>query len=175
MIIIIIALLLAGVIEGDSRILPKAKKTEAAGAAGTVRNALTQFQQDYKHLPHSPGAPASGDADTDSSSASGLMTVLKGLDERLNPRGNDYLGDIKDAKARKSGVYLNGIWHDGEKVALFDPWGYYYRIRLDSDGDGFVTDPRDATKKLPGPAVIWSIGKDGDPDTWDDNVIAPRD
>lgn len=171
----LIALLFAGLM-GGSRMHPKAYLTEARSTCEAFCAAISQFQIDYVRLPL-PVEVSSGkgaDTDTTTAAAAGIVAKLKGIDEAVNPMGNDYLGDIKDARTLSDGTYLNGIWRDGDQVALFDPWGHYYRIRLDSDDDGFVTDPRDATKKLPGPAVIWSIGKDGDPDIWDDNVIVPE-
>ena len=81
----------------------------------------------------------------------------------------DFLGDIKDAKT-EAGKRLNGLVRDATTTALVDPWGHPYHIRLDVDRDGFVTDPAHPDQRLAKKALVWSSGKDGDPETWNDNV-----
>ncbi len=50
--------------------------------------------------------------------------------------------------------------------------GNHYRVALDLDGDGQITnvDPRIESKQLPEAILIWSAGPDGDFDTWKDNL-----
>lgn len=56
-----------------------------------------------------------------------------------------------------------------------DAWGGYYRVRFDSNYDGEMLNPNEdevgeGRMKLPNRVIIWSAGKDGKWDTWDDNI-----
>ena len=58
--------------------------------------------------------------------------------------------------------------------SIVDAWGNLYHLRLDTDGDGWVENPdsnqaaegRPKLKKL---VIVWSPGKDGLEETWEDN------
>ena len=99
------------------------------------------------------------------------MSALKGFDTVENPRRQDFLGDIK-AASWKDGKARGGLLEEGDAVGLVDPWGAVYRVRYDADGDGSVENPqRDSPeKRLRKSVIAWSAGKDGDHDTWEDNV-----
>ncbi len=137
-----------------------------------VYNALDQFSTEYDHLPAPTSAAVKGqDWDTDSSASENVITILKALDKNANPNATDFLGDIKDAKTQ-DGKRLNGLVRTATAAALFDPWGHPYLIRLDGDHDGHVADPDPAIpgNRIASKAIVWSAGKDGDPETWSDNV-----
>lgn len=137
-----------------------------------VHNSFDQFRTEYDHLPAPRSAAVKGqDWDTNSSASENVITILKALDKKDNPNATDFLGDIKDAKTQ-DGKRLNGLVLTETTAALIDPWGHPYRIRLDGDGDGFVADPDPAIpgNRIASKAIVWSAGKDGDPETWSDNV-----
>ncbi len=140
-----------------------------------IYNAIDQFHTEYDHLPAPTSAVKGKDWDSDSGDAENLISILKALDPTANSKKIDFLGDIKDAKT-EWGKRFNGLVRTAKSAALLDPWGHPYLIRLDGDGDGFVTDPSDPGKRLAKKVLVWSAGKDGDPATWKDNVGSwPRD
>jgi hypothetical protein len=111
------------------------------------------------------------DVSTDTSTEEGLILILKGMDTTANPRNADYLGDLKDAKKTTRG-WVGGLVRDRERIQLLDPWGRPYLIRFDGDGDGYVADPATPGGRLARKIIVWSAGKDGDENTWEDNVTS---
>lgn len=58
---------------------------------------------------------------------------------------------------------------------LRDPWGNFYRIQLDVDEDGRISNPAkgaraDEPDVLISDVIVYSAGADGDFATWKDNV-----
>ncbi len=165
----VVVLLLIGVAKQGSSLTPKALKYDAQATAMAIDNAIDQFYTEYDHLPAPTSAVKGKDWNSDSGDAENLISILKALDATANSKQIDFLGDIKDAKT-EDGKRLNGLVREDSTIALLDPWGHPYLIRMDGDGDGFVTDPSDPGKRLAKKAIVWSAGKDGDPETWKDNV-----
>ena len=67
------------------------QKFSVKSSSEAIRNAIISFKNDYGHLPQSPTAPKDKDFDTDTSPASGMIALLKGMDVAGNPRETDYL------------------------------------------------------------------------------------
>lgn len=56
---------------------------------------------------------------------------------------------------------------------IVDSWGQPYLLLLDLDGDRKIPDPEKNNGETVNAAVlVWSGGKDGDPDTWADNIAS---
>ena len=67
---------------------------------------------------------------------------------------------------------------DNKANTWLDPWGNPYRIRINFDGTEKITDPSDASKKLSGRIILWSLGPDGGSGTNDkdkDNIPSWKD
>jgi hypothetical protein len=168
---LLIVFLVVGWYELNTRI-ENFGSSNARNAVRMVINAISQFEADYGQLPLPKNRIKSPDWDTDTSIAEGFISVLKGCDTGQNTKGTDYVGEFKDAK-HVGNALIDGLLHDEDDgIALYDPWGHYYHIRLDGDGDGSVADPEKPGERLKQRVIIWSAGKDGDPDTWNDNVIS---
>jgi hypothetical protein len=166
---VVAALFIAGSLTMSPRITPGALKTDAQSSALAICNAVHGYKMDFDRLPRPVSGVTGHDWDTDSGELEQIISILKGLEVNQNPRQTDYLGDIREAKMTKSG-HLSGIAVNRESVAIVDPWGSPYRIRLDGDGDGFVADPANPGARLKEIVIVWSAGKDGDPPTWEDNA-----
>ena len=87
-----------------------------------------------------------------------------------NHRGVVFYTD-KAAKPMEDGRFRRGVTlkPDGSGE-LWDPWGNFYRVRFDSNGDGEIENPEAPGTFLPESILIWSAGKDGNFETWEDNV-----
>jgi hypothetical protein len=149
-----------------------------------LSNAILQFLQDYGRLPLPPvGAPAKGDCDTDSGVLPGLVLVLLGKEPpgltSQNRRSRNYLEGVKPAKANKKSTglpWINGLTEDSahSQYSVVDGWGNIFRVRLDTDGDGFVENPdindvAEGRTKVKQPVIVWSPGEDGKEEAWLDN------
>ena len=60
------------------------------------------------------------------------------------------------------------------KCSVVDGWGNFFRVRLDMDGDGSIENPcldeaLEGRAKLKARVIVWSPGKDGNDETWEDN------
>jgi hypothetical protein len=165
------------------------RKKEALVMAIAIANAVEQFYSDYNTLPFStnPTLPLTTDADTDSSSTQPIITILLGKEKEgstlLNPRRTDFAEGIKPAKksTRKEtlNIWMNGLYPNGTSgpYGVVDAWGNPYKIRLDTNFDKQLANPnpdqiQEGRPTLPKRVVVWSAGKDGDWDTWDDNPMS---
>lgn len=125
--------------------------------------AIKGFQKEYGHLP----GVAVLEVDPVASHGDVLAALLGGNPRKINfwsppPRNPDGSGAAADP---------NGIWD------LRDPWGHFYRLHLDKDGDGEMPNPAagsapDQPKIIQAPVLIYSAGPDGDFTTWKDNVCS---
>ena len=170
--------------QSGSRITGGVRQKEAQVICVSLRNATQQFLADYGKLPLPVSAdPATGGLDTDSGVMPGLMAVLHGKEPPgtapQNPRGTDYLNGIKPANSgKKPGgpLWINGVTMGPglSKCSVVDSWGNFFRVRLDTDGDGLVENPipdevPEGRPRLKQRVIIWSPGKDGNDETWEDN------
>ena len=184
-VVVMITILWAGT-QSDGRIRPSVPQKEAKVMAVAIANSVEQFLADYGRLPVPEKAGhRGGDTDSDTSSIEGLATILIGKESGTTPRQNlqgvDYLEGIKPAKlSKKAGTphaWSNGLIVDEQGMnwySIVDSWGNFYRVRLDTDDDGFVENPdlngvAEGLTKVKQRVIVWSPGKDGKEETWEDN------
>lgn len=185
---LLVALVIFGAILGASlwsvgRTFEATKRTEDRVMTTTLAYAIEQYLDEKGDLPHA-GAPEAGpristtDEDTDTSLGSGIVRRLMGKEER---GGTDLLDGFKQARVDQKTVsgWKNGLIAEDESgvAGVVDPWGWPYRIRLDTDGDGKLRNPYPEQVHGPGAnvgkrVIVWSAGRDGDWSTWDDNAIS---
>lgn len=169
---ILSALIVAGYY-GVSGVRVHGKEVQTKAVCQSVVNAVGQFGYDLDCLPVPPGVRSGRDFDTDTTGATGIITVLKGCDMTQNPKQTDYLGEIKEARTLAGPRYVDGLYREKEDVvALYDAWGLPYHMRLDGDGDNTVEDPSHPGTQLFKRTLVWSAGRDGDFSTWGDNVTS---
>jgi hypothetical protein len=180
-----LAFLLLNQVEGQFERVPQKGSTVMARA---LAEAIKQFDTDYHKLPAPTGpTPQGGDRDTDSAPSHSFIAILGGKEESSpeaqNQKHLDYLEGIKPAKTpRKPGAdygWVDGLISDPATGAygIVDYKGKPYRIRLDTNHDETLTNPNtdQAAKGRPtlkARVLVWSAGKDGDWNTWDDNLMS---
>lgn len=157
-VVTIIGILLTILFPASSQVVKQMRKTQASRAATELRTAITNYYAEYKRFPavNSSGGGGNQDATVDTDSSSGLIGILMGE----NTRGILFFSE-KKAKAREK----PGLWFEGENVAgaeLYDPWGNYYHVTIDSNYDNKITVPsRDGSgsdETIFKGAAVWSDG-----------------
>ncbi|MFM7181705.1 MAG: type II secretion system protein [Verrucomicrobiales bacterium] len=126
----IIALLAGGIFTAAQFALRKARQVEAQNTAVALAQAIGQFRQEYGRWPATGGEQHK--------SNSSFMTNLLGTDTSVNKRGINFAKDIRMAKGNPPS---NGLYRTGNTGEVFDPWGNYFDIYIDHDGNGEVTNP----------------------------------
>jgi hypothetical protein len=176
------------VIEGifanrPSRIPENALRTDTRVLGKGIANAIIQFSGDYPGLPLPPGkTPSDQGLDTDSSAAAGLIRILLGREPegpmKQNTRNIDYLQDMKDARpgpGPHESRWIRGVVREESDLSVIDSWGHAFHVRLDVTGAGVIANPiqeevEEGRKTLPHHCIVWSAGKDGKEETWEDNI-----
>ncbi len=185
----IIAILAAASFAGYGKIVEGVRKKEAQVMAIAVANAVEQFYADYNRLPKPTSATDGADSDTTTEGGEGLVKVLTGKEGEegavQNSRKVDYAEGIKPAKVVKgkaataqaggSDKWRNGLVLEDENIEIVDSWGNYYKVKLDTDYNKELENPdtngvADGLIKLAKRVIVWSPGKDGKEETWEDNV-----
>ena len=129
----IIALLAGGIFTAAQFALRRARTMEAQNTAVGLAQAISQFKQEYGRWPATGGEQHK--------SNSSFMTNLLGNDTTVNKRGINFAKDIRVAKGNPPS---NGLYRTGNTGEVFDPWGNYFDIYIDHDGDGQVANPEGA-------------------------------
>jgi hypothetical protein len=158
----------------DNEVLVAAfRRNEAEVAARSLRNSVVQFIIDYGHFPGPVSAKQGTDCVSDTSAAGGLIHILAGRDDVQNTRHTDYVDDLREAMLEK-GMRKDGLVRGKESTALVDPWGNYYAIALDLDGNETLDNPRPKAEPahIYQRVLVWSAGPDGDFATWEDNITS---
>ena len=144
--------------------------TRAEATAYNLKNSISAYFTEYSEYPlRSP------DIDITVDTRNRLMNILMGSDaergdEGRNSRGIAFYFD-RVAKVMKDGRFYKGISPDENGGGiLWDTWGNPYHVRLDTNFDNKLDDPESPGTTLPESIAVWSAGKDGNFDTWEDNV-----
>lgn len=137
--------------------LGKAKEARVRSTMAQLSAAIANYQIEYRRFP----VESSGE-DVTLESRGRIMAALSGDpseagSEGMNPRQVTFY------------VPLSARSHSEDAHAQWDPWGYLYQIRIDSDFDNQVIDPSSGSP-VTRSVIIWSAGPDGNEDTWEDNL-----
>jgi type II secretory pathway pseudopilin PulG len=158
-VITIIGILAAMVFPVANGVLRKARQTQAKNDALQLKQSITTYFTEYRKFP----VKSAGGGTTDMTvlSDNTLMDVLMGSDNQaqsggLNPRRiTFYSGKKAKGNPPKAGVVLDATG-GGE---LFDPWGEYLNVVLDTNRSDRVADPiSPGTETIPQSVIVWSSG-----------------
>ncbi len=138
--------------------------------AKDVQFAIHNFISEYNDFPNLAGKPL--EADIELEVAGELLDCLLGDKVAGNSREITFL-NINTARQGRAGVL-----ETAEKRILVDQWGQAFRVRLDGDHDGNVTNPdtqnadkdirQSGSEWLRTQVAVYSLGRDGEPFTEDD-------
>jgi hypothetical protein len=133
---------------------------------------LKTYETEYNRLPLE--ALTSSDQRAWQRARGSILDVLRprnGERSTSNPLGINFY-DPPLAREKRRGLYFD----DQNAPILVDPWGepYYFIIAFGDDGKVPNPDPRDNEKHpfLNTSIIMFSAGPDGNPNTWDDNVLS---
>lgn len=162
-----IAIVAAIAIPAFSKVKGKAETVYAKSTIRQLEIATKSYEVEYRRLPlMGSTSPSTGDQSSETTDPYGkaLIETLLGKSTATNPRGISF---VEFPPARASGAGYTPT------SGLRDPWGKNgYRILLDANGDGTITNPEGGTGALSAPVAIYSAGPDGDFATWADNVCS---
>lgn len=186
-VISIIAILAAASFAGYGTIMDSVRRKDNMIMAKTIENSITQFYADYNRLPRAASGSEGADTDTTTEGGEGIVKVLLGKegenDALQNPRNTNYIEGLRPAKPNKkakaatagaSDKWVNGLVFEDDNYEIVDASGNYFRLRLDSNFDREVENPSmtevaEGRPRLPKQVIVWSAGKDGKEENWEDN------
>jgi prepilin-type N-terminal cleavage/methylation domain-containing protein len=128
-VIAIIAILAGLLFPAINRALETAKRNQAAADVRSIAGAITMFYNDYGYLPIELSRQGDNDISAESEAeVQRIIQVLTAVDRganeahAINPRRKVYLSMPKFS----------------EEGTFNDPWGNFYRIRMDTNFDNIV-------------------------------------
>ncbi len=121
-----------------------------------LRAALKAFRLEYGRYPFAEGE----NAFTNEVEQGKLMRVLTGDDDGENPRRIAFFEGPTATKRQIDGKMRYARGFSPETGALLDPWGSFYRIIMDANGDGRVIGPYSDDDEIRTGPILWSLGKD---------------
>lgn len=140
-------------------------ETRAENDCYNLRNAVVAYFTEYRKYPFD-GDGNDAWEQTDLSLAGTLLAVSGAY---RNPRGIPFYTGRPAAEGGYSGM-RNGVDMDPANPAIYDPWGTVYRVLVDTDYNNVVEDPSGSGAIIKESILVWSAGRDGDFDTWADNI-----
>ena len=176
-VITIIGILAAMVFPVANGVLRRARKAQAKNDALQVRQAIETYFTEYRKFPVKVTGGGGNVQDmrleTDETLMDVLMGSKKAVDSGMNTRRITFFSGKKaTGNPPKAGVVMDGTSGGGE---LFDPWGEYFQVVLDTSRNDRVADPTTpGVENIPQSVIIWSKGvntedEDGEGDdiaTW---------
>jgi len=156
-VIAIIAVLAGAGLAGIKAAIDRAHKTKAMKVCQSIDTAVTNFYDEYGHLPL-PSGSAQGNQDVEiiTNGAQGieLLTILMGMeddsDNMLNPKNMRFL-DVSEGKRIANNMGRDGvIYSAGNRIqGLYDPWGQPYHVLIDANYDNQLDNNPFATGNQP--------------------------
>ena len=149
----IIAVLAAGVLVGGQAAIRNARRLQAKNIAVSLAGSVANYRSEYMRYPF-PGGNKKEQMQSDAT----FISNLTGKDDTLNKKRINFLDGIPQAKGNPPAGGLSVI---GSQSSVFDPYGNYYDIYIDHDGDDEITDPEGGGQPLSMKIGVISKGEDG--------------
>jgi len=165
LVVISIIVVLAAMSFGAANLaINKSKKLQTTNDATGLKQALTNYYNEYSKLPEF--GMQGDEAQTDGGNGQELLTILLGKEEvgsdMQNPRQITFLSSTKVSKSKAKGglVYSNG-GSGATPEGLYDAWGNPFYLKFDDDYDQEIPDPLTQGNIVRNQTVIiYSYGQD---------------
>jgi prepilin-type N-terminal cleavage/methylation domain-containing protein len=173
MVVLAIIAILAAVSAGPGgKSMIAVRSTDARKTCTELATAIKGFHGEYDSWPTSVSTDSADIVLT--TDHADLVRNLMSKNPDKNPKHLNFLDGMKEAKM-KAGKPENGIdYTDAQAPKLYDPWGNVYKISIDANFDDEIENPDPNTNGgrpvRANRVIVWSPGKDGNWDTWGDNV-----
>lgn len=143
---------------------------EDTAVAEQLKASIEAYKTEYRRLPGTnEHSRVDVDLETDQPFMSLLLVNGQKSDPKASPGGTVFFSTKLAVQDPKTGYWQNGVLtNPGGTGGLFDSKGNYFRLRVDSDGDGKVYSPID-NEPINASVIVWSAGKDGRFESWRDN------
>lgn len=144
----------------------KGRPLQAKAVMKGVEIAIKGYKTEYLRLPFVGSTAPLADTSYSSADPNGnaLLEIMTGTTPN-NPRRIRFW-EPPPSHPVSGGGYIPGI-------GLIDIWAKKdYRILLDYDKDGHITDPEGIRGPIKADVLLYSAGPDGDFATWNDNVCS---
>jgi hypothetical protein len=129
-----------------------ARRSQAKTMVVNLTAALKAYDVEYSKWP----SGIEDGAIFDAARTGKLMDTLRGKNPAENPRKIVFF-EGPDGVATES--YRGGLSPEG---VLYDPWGRFYQIAVDTDGDEKIPSPYgEDDEPIAARVIVWSLGKDG--------------
>jgi prepilin-type N-terminal cleavage/methylation domain-containing protein len=165
-VIMVIAILTALLFPAFRAAQDQAKRMQAKNDVTQIVTAVNAFYTEYGQYPDSTGASGVDYFAADDENNKALFDVLRGDPDNdrvksFNPKAIMFLQPTiaKDPDHPKGGIGGNG--------KFYDPWGWAYRVEMDTSYDSVLTNPYQANTgagfdPIQLGVIGWSLGSDGD-------------
>jgi len=148
----IIAVLAGGIFAAAQGAIARTRRLQGTQIAVALAQSISSFREDNNRYPF-PGGTKQERHQSDNT----FMVNLTGKDDTINKKRENYLSGLPMAKGATSPA--SGVYIKGDTTSVFDPWGNYYEIYLDHDGDDEITNP-EGGEPLPLKIGVISKGQD---------------
>ena len=156
-VISIIAILAAISIPTMGLVMNQFRKTQAATQIGNLVNAINLYESKYGTLPI---GRSGGEEPLETNQD--FMDILTGEDREQNPQETAFFEGKQAKKAKGKRPARAGMINEGGgSQSLVDPWGNYYIVMMDADGDKVINVPQEE-EPVREDALAWSYGKPED-------------
>jgi len=106
--------------------ISKAKRVTTLATAVGIETAVNNYITDYGTMP----SEGSSDTTLTTSTDTGLLEVLLGLEGKLNTRSIKFLS-VREGRGKKNGLVYDS--NGSSVVGLYDPWGGCYMVGFEPD------------------------------------------
>ena len=146
---------------GEEKGLGTTKKTEATLDSNKLVMACSAFFEEYQVLPMASTSAIDAEQVTDNNFMAPLLGLDSGKDD--NPKLFCFFDYLKTAREINNSA-VDRLVRTETTASLVDPWGNFYRVLCDYDGDYTIREPQATGRSglIQGRRVlVYSLGPDG--------------
>lgn len=167
--ILILCVLSVLFFSGMPNVSARKKSKIDTNRAYNLKNAIAAYFTEHRKFPiNDSSLQKTIEIDSDHRLMQFLIPQQRSFNEQQSPRNIQFYAD-KTAKQTRDKKWVNGIRESKDgSIEVFDNYGNNFRISIDLGISRKMISP-DSKEPIPETVLVWSAGKDGNFDTWDDN------